>query len=288
MHDDGLEFRLPGGLVHEGNRHRFGRLRPLTGRLELALAPTRGRRMDDPMARIERVDEILAAAVLDIGEHTLPPAWPSRLSEGDRDFLIIRLAASLYGPYRVISMACHDCAEVLDIELELDALPVVEAPADFPRTELDIDGRRFELRAPVSADLAALGELRADAAARALLDACVVEIDGQPRAALDCELGVEQLERIDAALDELCPAVASTLEARCPSCDTTVSSTIDPLELLVDPHAELGDGLLEQIHALAMNYHWSESELLDLPRARRLQYLRLIDLERGMLSEVPA
>ena len=41
-------------------------------------------------------------------------------------------------------------------------------------------------------------------------------------------------------------------------------------------------GLLAEVHRLAWHYHWSEAEILALPRHRRQQYLRLIDAARGM------
>jgi hypothetical protein len=42
------------------------------------------------------------------------------------------------------------------------------------------------------------------------------------------------------------------------------------------------DELLDQIHRLAANYHWSEQEILALPKQRRTAYLRRLDRERGV------
>ena len=42
------------------------------------------------------------------------------------------------------------------------------------------------------------------------------------------------------------------------------------------------DRLIEEIHVLALHYHWSESEILRLPRSKRRRYLAL--LERTMAS----
>jgi len=36
------------------------------------------------------------------------------------------------------------------------------------------------------------------------------------------------------------------------------------------------------VHTLAWYYHWSEAEILALPRARRQLYLSRIDRARGM------
>ena len=44
------------------------------------------------------------------------------------------------------------------------------------------------------------------------------------------------------------------------------------------------DSLDREVHTLAMQYHWSETDILSLPRERRRRYLRLIDRERGVHS----
>lgn len=36
------------------------------------------------------------------------------------------------------------------------------------------------------------------------------------------------------------------------------------------------DLLLTEVHALALHYHWSERDILALPRARRRRYLALL------------
>jgi hypothetical protein len=45
--------------------------------------------------------------------------------------------------------------------------------------------------------------------------------------------------------------------------------------------AATADRLLDEVHAIAWHYHWSESEILDLPRARRRRYLDLIASSLG-------
>lgn len=34
--------------------------------------------------------------------------------------------------------------------------------------------------------------------------------------------------------------------------------------------------LYEEVHHLALHYHWSEAEILRLPRSKRLRYLGLL------------
>ncbi len=42
--------------------------------------------------------------------------------------------------------------------------------------------------------------------------------------------------------------------------------------------------LYEEVHLLALHYHWSEAEILALPRARRMNYADYIRRERRLWS----
>jgi hypothetical protein len=276
---DSVEFLLPGGLVHTGTRRRRGRLRPITGQLEFSLAQVAA---DD---RLAYIDQILAtAATLD--ELELTPLLAAQLSEGDRQYLLLRLAAELSGRQRWLSATCRSCGVPLDLDLDLAEVPVSEAGVDYPRCRVDVGSHTLELRAPVSSDVAGLRDTDEVAAARALLLHCVLEIDGHPPTAAELDgLPIEVVERIDAALDELCPAVATRLTTCCPGCDAALELEFDPVEMLTEP----GDALallFEEVHVLASRYHWSEKQILALPRERRRLYLRFIDRDRGMTGEV--
>ena len=57
--------------------------------------------------------------------------------------------------------------------------------------------------------------------------------------------------------------------------------------MVLDPYVCLGaadGGLFLDIHILASVYHWSEREILAMPRERRRLYLSLVDRSRGMVS----
>ena len=43
--------------------------------------------------------------------------------------------------------------------------------------------------------------------------------------------------------------------------------------------------LLDEIHLIAMSYHWSETEILALPVSRRQDYLRRILAARTLAEE---
>ena len=91
-------------------------------------------------------------------------------------------------------------------------------------------------------------------------------------------LPASDLARIEAALDEVSPWVVTEVAGSCPACGATHPVALDPYVVMRGPASELYD----EVHTLAWHYHWSEAEILALPRARRQLYLRLIDRSRGL------
>ena len=87
-----------------------------------------------------------------------------------------------------------------------------------------------------------------------------------------------QLPAPSDSLETVAPEVALRAHADCPQCEA-------PNEIWLDPYIsvrEHGGDLLEEIHTLASAYHWSEAEILRLPRSRRQAYLRLVERARGV------
>jgi len=76
------------------------------------------------------------------------------------------------------------------------------------------------------------------------------------------------------------PEVAQAALAACPACGASNEIAVDPYLVLAASPEEL----FVEVHLLASAYHWSEAEILALPRARRQLYLRLIDRARGMVQ----
>ncbi|MCK7500249.1 MAG: hypothetical protein MZW92_65580 [Comamonadaceae bacterium] len=65
------------------------------------------------------------------------------------------------------------------------------------------------------------------------------------------------------------PAPDAPMPMKCASTPTAASPAAPP-------------ACWPSVHRLAWHYHWSEAEILALPRGRRAHYLALIDAARGM------
>jgi hypothetical protein len=179
-----------------------------------------------------------------------------------------RLQAWLRDEPQWRTVRCTKCQEHFDFPLNIGDLPVKEAGEGFPFAEVETEQGRVRVRVPTGADQVALVR-QGTASVRALLERCATLADV-------ARLSDEEIARIETALERVSPAAVTRGQARCPGCG-------EVQEVVLEPYACLyrESRLLEEVHALASAYHWSEPEILALPVHRRMQYLRLVNGTRA-------
>lgn len=257
---------LPGGIVRDGERRRHFAFRPVDGALEAALAEA----VAAPSMPVA-VTAALAAALAEVGGAPATTEAVRELAVGDRQFLVRQLSAHL-GRDRVwLTAACRTCGEDFDFEVPQTELPVKEAGPGYPYVEVETPGARLRLRVPTGADQEAIADLPDEVAARTLFERCLIA---------GAAAGDDELAAAEAAVEAAAPEVALAALAACPACGADNEIAVDPYLLL----STSPDELFVEVHRLASSYHWSEAEILALPRARRQLYLRLIDRARGLVQ----
>jgi len=297
---------LPGGLHRDGRRRRRLRTRPVDGRLELRLlelaemrpgAPVSGLRMPDAVTEVLGLwgaawdDDETATDDGRDAPRTFTPDDAADLSVADRQYLMRRLSFELGCGEAWLSPACPDCRERLDVRVDARELPIEPAGDGFPFTTARVGGRQRTLRAPtgrdqaaVLADVNALADPAPDAAVQMIAARCIVADDDGP--AVDpASLDQDDVRAISEALEELGPELTVHVRTACPACGRELEVAVDPyIVLSVRAPAGFGRrgpaGLLDEVHALAVSYHWSEGDILDLPRARRHAYLDRVGRDR--------
>ncbi|MDP2105229.1 MAG: hypothetical protein Q8J76_04470, partial [Desulfobulbaceae bacterium] len=137
-------------------------------------------------------------------------------------------------------------------------------------------GGRTRLRVPSGADQRAVLEYDDDREAQHALVSRCLEFYHQSGQAWT--LSEQDVAKIDQTLETMAPELATQASANCPECEGVNLLAIDPYVCL----GQVSDNLFVEIHQLAAQYHWSETEILGLPRWRRKKYLALIDRARGM------
>jgi hypothetical protein len=261
------ELTLIGGVPGEGGLRQDVVLRPMTGRTEMALVD-----LGDAASNLSqpaRVSRFLAETVESVGG---APVDPGALSVGDRQYLVRQIGARL-GPDTVwLGGTCQTCDGPFEVPVTQSDLPVKPAGPGYPQTRLSVEGTACVLRSPTGADQEAIAGLPPGAAADALFALLVEQVETGA-------LGVEAKQQLEAAIEDLSPEVALEVATSCPECGAALRIEIDPYLALSRPSSDI----LDEIHLIASQYHWSEAEILALPRARRQAYLARIDRARGMV-----
>jgi hypothetical protein len=259
---------LPGGLaLADGPVLRRATLRELTGREEEWLAASAGA----PAAPL--TSRLLAACLLDLDGAAGGLELARRLLVGDRDFLVLELRRLTFGPRVAAVLGCPACAARMDVDFDLDAVPVEPRP-QTPVFDAPVEQQRgpplpVRFRLPTGADQEAVLGLAPAAAAAALLERCLLE---QPPGGL----APEQQDMVGDVMERVAPRVEIELDLGCPECGAAFEA---PFDLTAFFYAELRATsrlLLREIHSLALYYHWSEAEILGLTRAKRRAYLALL------------
>jgi hypothetical protein len=165
-------------------------------------------------------------------------------------------------------LECSGCGERLDLALDAATL----TPPSAPPGPVTVDGLRFE---PLTTrHLAAIAGRTDEAAAVAgLLGACAASPDELPDDPAERE---RLLATAGEALDEADPWADPRLAVRCPDCGHEEATTLDIPAWLWDELAADALRLLDEVHALARAYGWSETEILGLTETRRRAYLERV------------
>jgi hypothetical protein len=267
-------MELPGGIKTDGVLRRSFRFKPVTGDFEMMA----GEGARDTGSLPARVTAVLSAALAELGGAPASVPAVRSLCVGDRQFLMARLAAHIEDQDIWLTGECHSCKELFDAPLRYSGLPVKPAGPEFPETTVETGLGCLRVRVPTGADQEAVAAAADETAAlNLLLQRLLSTVD--PSGAIDIErLSAGDIAAVEARLEAMAPEIAARLQTRCPSCGAENQLQISPYTFLQRP---VGD-IYGEIHRLASTYHWSENDILALPRARRRIYLQLIDQSRGM------
>lgn len=173
--------------------------------------------------------------------------------------------------------AVPQCRSNSEFELTADELSeLADRYRESETITIDFEGRQLMLRRPTGRDQLHWLEAEDGAEPGAILRNLLVDTtwDELERQGLRLE-AVETA--VDEAMEDFDPLPAFEMQVVCPECG--MSSTAAPalraaaLQRLVGAQ----EGLLDDVHRIALRYHWTEAEILDIPARRRQAYLARIE-----------
>lgn len=267
---------LPGGIWVDGQLARDFAFKPVTGLLELALSEQTRARGTTPA----KVSQVLFHALAQLGGEDVTLERIRLLSVGDRQFLMRSLARHIDDSPTWMSARCGRCDEPFDISVNVADLPVKDAGEGFPSTTFSSSIGPLNLRVPNGEDQEQIARLGEAQAVQGLMARLIRGADGAEVALGD--LAESELAEIESAIEAMAPEVALELLTHCPQCETENRVPLNPYHCTTHPV----EALLGDIHVIASRYHWSEMDILALPRQRRQTYLGMIDRGRNMVSDL--
>jgi hypothetical protein len=275
--------RLPGGYFDErGQLHDSAVLAPLAGCDEEAL-------LADGASPAAAVTRVLARTIRRIGSiDRINDELVRRLLVADRQVLLLELRARTFGA-RVSGSCCCErpgCGQRISLSFALRDLPVRALADKRPayRVALPDDGgggsgRLVMVRLPSGGDQEAVCDAVAAGvsgagALRLLVGRCLV--DDPDGAGTAGELAPADLLAIERFLADTAPMVDLGVCVRCPECRSEITVELELQDFFFGELALSAEQLYRDIHHLALHYHWSEQDILTMPRPKRERYLGLI------------
>lgn len=282
--------QLPGGISIDGSLKRSFRFKPVTGLLELTLSECVMRASRQPgLTHPEQVTTVLCETLEMLADEPVSTKQVKALCVGDRQFLMRRLAIHIDDALVWLSAHCGACGESFDVSLRYSELPVKPAGAKFPETIVEIDQGKFKVRVPNGLDQEFIAAIDNDAEATHVLLKRLTSLVNKGKNHSGKEIDVssinkEQIGFIEEVVEQMAPEIATEVLATCPHCDIDNRVPVSPYSCMEQAQAQMGRQLYSEVHTLASSYHWSEREILNMPRDRRHMYLGLIDHGHNMNS----
>ncbi len=178
---------------------------------------------------------------------------------------LLDLRRALTGPRITAELTCPACGKGIALIFGVDDLPrQTEAKA------ASVDG--VPLRPLRLSDLEAIEALPGDRMAETLARA-TGKSTAWAREVLD---GPGQAEAVQ-ALEQALSGLNLELGTQCTACGFEFVSPFDVQCFVMAERTGSAQRLLDEVHLMARTYHWSEADILALPRDRRLAYLARIE-----------
>jgi hypothetical protein len=276
------EVALPNGYWKDGACFREARVRGIPeGDEELAA------QLSAATLAIERTSALLAACVSRLGDWDCSGSDAvHELSLGDREALLLHIQRMTFGERLECVLRCPACAEPMEFQLQVAdlLLPASDRRQRHYEEIFTVDGTplRVRFRMPAAADLerAIRGAPDIPEAARAVLLGCVewVHREKDPgEGHLAAQFWPADLStQIAARIAELDPQAELWLQLTCPRCGHTFPTSLDTADYILRELAERERRMYEEVHQLALAYHWSEADILRMTPRKRKVYLEML------------
>jgi hypothetical protein len=235
------------------------------------------------LREINGYDELMiedngARAVLKLLQNVIMPPSPGTLAVApekivisDRDYLLAGIYGYTYGSRIQSVLKCRTCLSPFDMDFSLDdlVLSIRGSASHKPQDEQGFycyDDYRFRL--PNGEDEMAVAGMPVVEAERQILERCMA---GTNTVANDRD--------VQSFMKSVAPLVFSEIQTTCPECGANQVVIFDIQTFFLSRLKNERKRVAAEVHSIAMAYHWSHHEILEIPRTLRKSYAGMIGLE---------
>lgn len=215
------------------------------------------------------------AVAISLAERLAGPGDWGALPVTDFEVLMLAIRARAMGEEISLGLTCPNCGAAAEISFATGDFLAGLAPRTPPAVTPDPERPGWNrlgaaaFRLPTAHDQAAVSG-RLDAAL-AMAERCL----DPPRP------GAALRGRVERAMAAMAPEVSRPAVGACPDCGAAVEAPIHVTRLVVAELTREAGALYDDIALIAETYHWSEADILAMPRRRRQAYTERIRLSRG-------
>ena len=189
----------------------------------------------------------------------------AQIVTADRDRLLALLYISMYGTRIESTLSCTACRQKFDLDFSLDELLRHYQPAAVSANGQYEVEPGISFRLPNGEDEMMINAFTGAKAERQLLERCLLEGNVET-----------DNEKVQLKMAEVAPVLSMEMQAICPECGNEQQVQFDMQSFFLTKLKQERPGLIREIHNIASQYHWSQQEILSLPRNLRKQYAALI------------
>lgn len=282
--------RLPGGYVDSnGSIHSTAGLKPLSGSEEEMLSTMAG------SSSAARVTAIITRCVTSLGEISPVTEEIARnLCVADRQFLMLQLRILTFGCTVQTSIPCPwpFCNKGIDINFSLNQIPVKQSSDKGPHYTMTRSSESTEhenvpegypeitFRLPTGADQEAIADIitvNEAAALTELLNRCLITVGGKSANPETVKkLSAKTRLEIEKAIFEAAPYVDFEMNGTCPECGRQFCVPFNLQDFFFGELRINEELLYREVHYLAYHYHWSEQEIMGMPKDKRRHYIEVL------------
>ncbi len=201
----------------------------------------------------------------------------AQLSIGRRDAQLLKLREMIFGSQLTSLASCPQCEQRLELNFT-----VADITAQQPQEQVELltfarDEYEIQFRLPNSADLIQMTGWEANEARFLLFGRCLMEARHKGETRSIDDLPMEIIEAVVEQMAEEDPQADIHLTLNCPACGHSCQAPFDIGAFFWAEINAWARRLLQDVHALATQYGWFESDILRMSARRRQFYLEMIE-----------